>query len=300
MPRADELLHRRTREVARRRGAIRPARGRTQPGERAQQGRLAGAVGAEDRGDVPAAPSKRRRRAARAGAVPGDHVLDASRQVRSTLMRSSPSTVDSRGRRRSPPGRRGPRPGVPVGDDPAEVEHDDLGRRPPSPGPCGARPARTGIAPRSRADQPAQLVDVVGAEAAGGLVEQQQLAARATSARASATRLRTGVRQARRAAGRRSRRRPARRARPARARAAPARRGRCAAGRAAPRRSPARAVRSAPAITFSSTVRPRNRPTPCSVRAMPSRGELVRPRPQRRAVAASPCPRRARRSRRRR
>ena len=52
----------------------------------------------------------------------------------------------------------------------------------------------------------------------------------------------------------------------------------------------------APAMTFSRTVRPANRPTPCSVRAMPSPASWCGRRPaQRLAAPAQRRPRRARR-----
>ena len=94
---------------------------------------------------------------------------------------------------------------------------------------------------------------------------------RAASARASATRLRTRVGQGRRARPRRARRRPARRGWPG-----PSPRSRrssrsLAGSPSSAGTKPARAVCEAPAITFSSTVSPAKSPTPCRVRAMPSR-----------------------------
>ena len=180
MPEADDPLDGaagRCRAPSRR---MRPARGAHEARERAQQRRLARAVGAQDRGDAALrAPRRRRRRARGPGRRP-------SRGPQPAASTSTPEVGVEHALVGAHLGRRA------LGDAPAEVEHDDAVADATSRGPCGARPAappcrRAG----ARISSPSSS-HVVAAQAAGRLVEQQQLAARATSARASATRFWTG------------------------------------------------------------------------------------------------------------
>ena len=177
----------------------------------------------------------------------------------------------------------------PVRDELAEVEHGDAGRRPTSSGPSGARPRPPCASAASWAIRSPSSGSSCFGQPAGRLVEQQQ--PRLGDQRAGE---RDPLAQAvgelvGQLAG------LGRRHRPGRARRAPAaaarRSSRSERGRpSSAGQNPARAWRVAPAITFSSTVRPRNRPTPCSVRAMPSAGQPVRRQPGQRRPAEAHVP----------
>ena len=240
--------------------------GRTSPESVRSSDGLARAVGAEHGGDAALrAPRRRRRRARRTGAV------GASR-----ARQPAASDLDARGRRRARAGSARDLGGRARRRCAGRSRARRRGRRPTSRGPCGARRAATAMSPRRPRMQLAELVACRRRRARRPARRAAAAAARATSARASATRFWTGKgSDAGRAVGDVGDAELVERRR-ARPRAARARRGRSAAGRAAPTPRPARRRRSAPAMTFSSAVSPANRPTPCSVRAMPEAGELVR------------------------
>ena len=234
-----------------------PAARAHEPGDRAQQRGLARAVGAEHGRDAHRRDRRRSRRRARAPRRSRAQALNLEHSAAS----DAPEVGLQHGRVVAHLGRRARRrsPGR------------SRGRR------CGRRPitrsmwCSTSITASGRvrrADQLAELVHLVVGQAAGRLVEQQQLGL--GDERAGQ---RDPLLHARRAgcrgSGRRRRARPAPRAPRWPARAAP-RSSRSGAGQPEQRRAkPARACRSAPTITFSSTVSPANSPRPWSVRAMP-------------------------------